>query len=1549
MITLHRSGALSFNTLGIGPMNDFISGVVVEELNGMYELTMEYPFNGTRYKELKLRQIIYAKPNPYSSPQPFRIYSISKPINRKVVVNASHISYDLSGYPVNEFTAKSPSEAMNKLKSNAVSTHPFSFNSTSKATGEIKIEEPKSSRAVMGSHILSAFEGEFRYDTFMVYHEEKRGSKRGVEIRYGKNMLDMKQEENISNVFTAVYPYWIGQEADTDKKVLVKLPEKLVKVEGDFDFERILPLDLTEKFNTKPSPEDLKKATETYIKKNKVGIPEVSLEVSFVQLSKGATKDPFKVSDQVELGDTIDVYFNDLGISSTARCIKTTYNLATDKYDSIELGQSKSNLATSIIDNRNDVFDRIEQNKVHYDSELGNVKIDIATIDKALIEKASITWVEANYAHITNGVIDNAQIGNASIGTAQIKDANITVAKIQDAFIDNLVASQGKFQSAHIGVLTANNINADTITAEHISSKVIEAINMNVSGKISADRIDASSIKVDNIDAGSIKTGTLNAARIGAGTIDTTKLTITDFTNIATYFQNKNDADMKYTLRYRDHYMCQYMSAGDFSDDTEFYVEMECKTASASVTKDLNVGVYVQNMDGEWTYNTQRLSTANESRDWVKRSISIKGMYKGTPDIFYLSIQIPQSSSDQNPDIWEVKRVVARRKNNGKLIVDGTIETKHLKTGSITTDKIDANAITAKLITAEVIKAINISSEQIDAKNINTTNLKVEGSLIAGDISADRIKANVIAAINTFAGNAKIKQAQIETILVGNANIVDLDASKIKTGTLSADRIDTKNLLVESANITGTISATKINGGVLDASSMTVRNLKADSITAGSLTIDGDNLLRNSTWSKDTSHWTLESAWSRSSELKYNNACTLGINRSGITQRTRQYIETSDRILVDSVGSSYVYSIYVMSPNVEAIDDMPPEMEISFYSPSAYLGKKANIQIKPSTNGVWQRFVVTGKVPETATRMTVSVMMFKNGALNVALPMLQRGTIASEFKMHTDEQISNGSIDNDKLGSEAVTSSKLNLKELFVGDSAFIKQLNAVEIDATQITTGLIRGERIDINGLVSFEALDTKLQPLFDVSGNKTYINGGMVATNTIKADSIDLLSGLSVRGPDNTITFSIAKDGQVDVNALLQSGNFDDNKKTGYRISPDGKAILNEATVRGNVILPNAGITNDYDMSQDSGRNYWMNSGTPVSKSSFKGVNNETFGTETIVIPPSAKAGDKYTISFDITYTNLAPKSPLNEGEIPKVSFQGSGDVTGWNNGALDGYPLSIDFNNPNPITQRVVINRSFKKEAITNTKWFSTLRLNYIKSGVITISNMKLELGTVENPIWMPAPEDNFNPVRMWAGTNYELKDSAPFRVLQNGDFYASNAILSGILYGRLDSGFVNVNERDITLVDDTSIPSKEYMRINPDAASFNMDLIVKDDSSNVMYVSKSARTVDINGVLRVIGNNLDLVTSKSDGLTFMDHYSSGLHQVRYYTSDIYKGSMVFNSQGNQGKVGDFSFIRKHSEEPVKVHVGGYLSVNNAINSIRSEIEIRSESDGWGFYGI
>lgn len=350
MIPRYYDGTTGLQGNGLGALRDCISCVVTEERNGSYELEMQYPITGQHYGSIALRGLICATPNPYADAQYFRIYKISRPINGQVTINAQHISYDLSGIPVKPFTAASATAALAGLKSNAADTCDFDFWTDKSVSSTFTVSVPSSLRSLLGGtegSILDTYGGEYEWDNRTIKLHTHRGSDRGVTIRYGKNLTDLKQDENCASVYTGVYPYWTDSEGNLTQisnTPIVNVPD------STFDFSRILLLDLSEKFESAPTEAQLKSAALSYISANSIGVPKVNLTLSFAQLEQTEEYKGKALLERVSLCDTVHVSFSRLGVDATSKVIKTAYNVLLDRYDSVELGDARSSLANTVAD-----------------------------------------------------------------------------------------------------------------------------------------------------------------------------------------------------------------------------------------------------------------------------------------------------------------------------------------------------------------------------------------------------------------------------------------------------------------------------------------------------------------------------------------------------------------------------------------------------------------------------------------------------------------------------------------------------------------------------------------------------------------------------------------------------------------------------------------------------------------------------------------------------------------------------------------------------------------------------------------------------------------------------------------------------------------------------------------------------------------------------------------------------------------------------------------------------------------------------------------------
>ena len=323
---------------------------------------MVYPQSGKRFKELLLNRIIKAVPAYRKDPEPFRIYYISKPFNGKVTVKAEHISYQLSYIPVKPFTASNVVEAMEKLKNNSAEDNPFAFWTSKETKAKMSFDVPTSCRALLGGtsgSILDTYLGEYEFNGYTVKLHDHRGVDKGVTIRYGKNLTDIKQEESIASTITGICPYWKSEETGE----VVTLPETTISSDkaNNFPYKRTVPHDFTASFEEKPTEAQLREKAQAYVQQTGFGVPDVSIDVSFVMLSQFEGYKDIALLEAVNLCDTVSVYFEPLEISAKAKVVKTVYNVLNDTYDSITLGNAKASLTKVIEDIKQDTDDKITE------------------------------------------------------------------------------------------------------------------------------------------------------------------------------------------------------------------------------------------------------------------------------------------------------------------------------------------------------------------------------------------------------------------------------------------------------------------------------------------------------------------------------------------------------------------------------------------------------------------------------------------------------------------------------------------------------------------------------------------------------------------------------------------------------------------------------------------------------------------------------------------------------------------------------------------------------------------------------------------------------------------------------------------------------------------------------------------------------------------------------------------------------------------------------------------------------------------------------------
>ena len=405
---LFAPSATSFTTNGIGSLPELISCEVTEERNGIYELEAQISIEARHYSDITHSAIIGAVPCDGGTVQGFRIYKITRPINGIVTIKARHISGQLSNIPVRPFSAANVGAALAGLKSNSMQQNPFTFWTDKSTVAAYNQTKPESVRARLGGQegsVLDAFGGEYEWDNWTVRLWNNRGQDRAVTLMYGKNITDVRQEENIEGTITGIVPFWAGGEDE------VVYYNGIVEADTaqNFPYGRTVVYDFSSDFTEKPTAQQLKARAERYVIRNQIGIPHVSIKVSFVALWQTEEYKDVAPLQEVKLCDYVTIIFEKLGITAKAKVVKTVYDVLNERYSSIELGDARQDFASYVVGlatQTEETAAAVASNKNLVSSQISEALVTFQDVMNEAIESATDQIVGAKGGNIVTRMND---------------------------------------------------------------------------------------------------------------------------------------------------------------------------------------------------------------------------------------------------------------------------------------------------------------------------------------------------------------------------------------------------------------------------------------------------------------------------------------------------------------------------------------------------------------------------------------------------------------------------------------------------------------------------------------------------------------------------------------------------------------------------------------------------------------------------------------------------------------------------------------------------------------------------------------------------------------------------------------------------------------------------------------------------------------------------------------------------------------------------------------------------------------------------------------
>lgn len=383
---LYKANETNFEHLGVSVLSDASKCHVSREKNGIYILEFDYPVNGKDVDKIKEGMYIKSDAGYRTKNQRFVVSKITKTQN-EFKIYCQHISQVKTTMnairPDITLTNVSAMGALTAWRDNLLDSREEFFVQSDIGTLNSttwKVENIENARDALGGKagsILDVWGGEYEFDNLNITLHKNMGIDNPTIIAYGKNLLDLEQEQSILETYTSVFPFKKYTD-DNNREQLITLPEILLDSThlNKFTHRRILKVDFSSDENLK-TVEQLRSKAKSYIKNNNVGVPKTNLKINYQDLSKveGVFDNP--ALEQIDLCDRLKVYYSELGIlNENAKVVKVIWDVILEENHEIEVGDGRSSFTDS-------TSAKIESLQAQNDSVLARINALVAEQDAA--------------------------------------------------------------------------------------------------------------------------------------------------------------------------------------------------------------------------------------------------------------------------------------------------------------------------------------------------------------------------------------------------------------------------------------------------------------------------------------------------------------------------------------------------------------------------------------------------------------------------------------------------------------------------------------------------------------------------------------------------------------------------------------------------------------------------------------------------------------------------------------------------------------------------------------------------------------------------------------------------------------------------------------------------------------------------------------------------------------------------------------------------------------------------------------------------------------
>ncbi|MFW8597848.1 phage tail spike protein [Enterococcus innesii] len=857
-----------YSTLGLGLLKEASNVFATRKRNNFPFLEFTYPVFGVLFSQLEKgkKVVVDVGPGTRSKRQRFEIVRITKPQNGLVAVYCEHIALITEKTALNKgqkHTAISAQEALNQWRALLVPQRDFTVFTdltTVTAMDFSEVGHFESAAEALGGKegsILQKYNGEYIFDNNEIRLMREGGKETGVVIAYGKNLVDLVQEETIESTYTSIRPYARANEEGASELVL---PEVILDSShvDKFPERRVQTVDLSSR--NPQTVAELRQFGQYYISSNQVGLPRVNLKVKFADLYSATGEEQHRLLEQLELYDTVTVAFNKLGVNVNAKINQTVWNVPLDKYESIEIGDSRATLGSSQKEQERDRDQQISRPPIIGPGNIANVRPGTITnlVAYGGFSQVLLFWDMQGLTVREYEIYGSQEKGFVPGPSNLLGITNVnaythgTETKLQWYYRVRAVNHHdvaGPFSDEVFGQ-TANTKDLDELEGilDDLNNRILPELDerLTENDKILYDlkqnilpdlegRLKDLEVEMDILTT--IKLPGLEQKlldnELALNELNNVSLPLLD-ERLKSAEQNFLDAQKRI-----DDAMSDIREVEDLLSDWQWQDTVEIDggkiRADTILARSIQTGsiTTVQIQAGSIVGNDLAINTIT-AREIDAQTIT--------------AIEIASDAI--------ITRHISTNAVTANEIAANTIVADNISTDAIITRHISANTVTANEIMAQTITADELATSSINTRHISA-NAVTANEIAANTITAGEIAANTITAAQIAANTITANQIAVETITANRiatdaiiarhitvGSIVadklatgSVTAVKIAAGAVTADKIQA-NAIETSHMRANTINGDRIQAGTLHANKITAGTLTANMITAGSLSAD---------------------------------------------------------------------------------------------------------------------------------------------------------------------------------------------------------------------------------------------------------------------------------------------------------------------------------------------------------------------------------------------------------------------------------------------------------------------------------------------------------------------------------------------------------------------------------------------------------------------------------------------------------------------------------------------------------------------------------------